>query len=133
DGAGGGTRGARCGDCWTGIEDACPEQVLAHRDVEGRSGGCDQERTETEPMRQVPIADQHHTVSDIKPRPPITLRDVVRIHDQARTVSAGVGIRVTERVKSAERKLSTQLQAEVGNQLVLVEEAAGLEIVDVSG
>ena len=84
-------------------------------------------------MRQVPIADHHHAVPDVKWRPPIVLPDVVRVHDHGSVVPVGVGVRVTERVKTAERKLGIQAQIEIGNQLVLVEEAAGLVIVDVPG
>ncbi len=82
-------------------------------------------------MREVPIANQDQAVAYIERSASIILPDVVGIHDHARGIATGIGVRVAESVKAAECKLGAGAQIEVGYHLVLVENSARLIVVNV--
>jgi len=65
-------------------------------------------------------------MANVESRAPIVRRDIVRVH-----VGGGSAIGVSECVEAEEIQLRSHTQVEVRDQLILVEEACRLELIDV--
>ena len=104
-------------------------QVLPHGDVEWRPGIQDQKRADGNSKGRRIIAAQQEAVVDVEGGPAVVCAGIELI---GRKVGCprGIGLGEIENVKAEERELALA-DTEVGDQLILVIDAAGLILIDI--
>jgi hypothetical protein len=91
----------------------------------------DYKRIRSDIPRRSKVARHHKPMPNVSGSPTVLGSEVVRIRRQS-TTPIRVAIRVGENVKGVHRRITTEAAVEINNELILIEPAARLVLVDIA-
>ena len=107
-------------------------RVLSRRDVERRTRTRDHERAEAELHRHGNAATEKNSVTNVKRRAAVVLRDVVLIRGKARYYrTRRIAVGVAQRVVAEERKFLPDAHAAVHDELILLKNTGAFVLINI--